>query len=429
MTSTTFEEEVTMAGDPTPQNTVKIALQPLTKGSIPANVHDDSFVKALTAAKAGGDATQHYFDAVNDTADYWNWLTQVLSEGEEPWAAGQSQGYPIQMSSDGNLMVRMGTFYRGPANGAEGHVFKEGDQPPVVGIATLQTHNTTTAASSTASFVLSLAGLPPGIVISKDLFKDLLTPVYGNMKILFNKLATKFKALASVDGPRITGDQDADGPIREAEDDVEPITGDLGQQGAEFLAVDWGEAVLEVGGLGVLAAIPLIVSFIGHKMVASLMINNTTETDFSWSIKEQVFGKASVLPAQDANNQTIPKMDYTVDDWGDKSTTKVSYEARMQFINDSDLGDIGFVLGLKPADGGPEIATVVRIPFEGANAIWTGKFTPGQSNRDLYFEHGTSSGKLNAEATVGAYTSTISINKLTGKTDDAYFYGVLVVIE
>ncbi len=416
-----------MAGDPTPQNTVKIALQPITKGSTPPNIHDDKFVSAVSAAKAGGDATQHYFDAVNQTAEYWSWLTQVLGRKEDPWADGvDPQGNPIQMSSSGNLDVRMGAFYRPPVNGAEGHVFKEGDDPPVVGIATFQTHNTTTSISSDISFGLSLAGLPPGIVIGSKLFKDLIKPAYGNMKVLFNKLAEKMKSSAEVEDPDIDPAEEAEDPISEAEGDIGDIGGELAGEGAEFLAIDWGSVVAEVGGLGVLAAIPLIVSFLGHKMVTSVMINNLTNTDFTWSIKDQVWGKASVLPSQDSNNK-IPKMDYNVDSWGDRTTVKCSYEARMQFINSNDYGSIGWVLGLKPADADQELATVVSIPWAGDNTIWTGQLT-GDAG-DLYTRHSNPDGRLTVGATVGKYKSTISTTKLSGKTEDAYFYGILVVIE
>ena len=37
--------------------------------------------------------------------------------------------------------------------------------------------------------------------------------------------------------------------------------------------------------------------------------------------------------------------------------------------------------------------------------------------------------KLSVTSTVGAYKSTIAITKLSGKTDDAYFYGIVITIE
>ncbi len=410
-----------------PGKTVTIALTPITTGSTPPNVHDAAFESAVQAAKSGGDATQAYFDAVNQTADYWNWLTDTVDGGEEPWADGvDPAGDPIQMSSNGNLDLRMGTFYRAPADGSEGHLIKDGDEPPVVGLATIQTHNTTTAVSSDLSFGLSLVGLPPGVILSGKLFTDLIKPVYGNLKIAVNKLATKFKQSSQVDDPAIDPEAEAEEPLGEAEGEIGEIGGELGEQGAEYLAIEWGSVVGEAAGIGVLTAIPLIVGFLGHKMVNSVMINNLTDTDFTWSLTQE-HGQASVKPDPKENN-TIPKKAYNVDSWGDRTTVKVSYEARMQFINSSDYGDIGWVLGLQPADGNPKLAVVADIPWAGDNTIWTGAATG--SDDDLWMQHGQMpDGQLSVSAAAGAYQTTVSINKLSGETDGAYFYGILVVIE
>jgi hypothetical protein len=182
----------------------------------------------------------------------------------------------------------------------------------------------------------------------------------------------------------------------------------------------------EAAGIGVLTAIPLIVGFLGHKMINSVMINNLTDTDFTWSL-DQVHGQASVMPDTKENN-TIPKMDYNVDSWGDKTTVKVSYEARMQFINGTDYGDIGWVLDLQPAGNNPKLAVVANIPWAGDNVIWTG--AASESDDDLWTDHGQiPDGNHSVTGTAGAYKTTVSINALSGETDGAYFYGILVVIE
>ncbi len=96
----------------------------------------------------------------------------------------------------------------------------------------------------------------------------------------------------------------------------------------------------------------MIVGYLGHKMVVSVMIHNLSDTTgFTWSILDQHWGKASVLPDPKTNN-TIPKMDYITDSFGDHSTVKVSYEASMQFIDSNDFGDIGLVLTLTPRTAG-----------------------------------------------------------------------------
>src|SRR4051812_27085523 len=104
---------------PTTVNTLSIGLTPITSGSNPPSINDDSFISAINSAKAGGGATQDYFDAANQTADYWTWLTNTLNTKEDPWSPGlDPDGNPIQMSSSGNLDVRMGAFYRDPPSDA-----------------------------------------------------------------------------------------------------------------------------------------------------------------------------------------------------------------------------------------------------------------------------------------------------------------------
>ena len=131
--------------DPDPTKTLTLALTPITAGATPPNLQTDAFATVIAAAQQGGDATQAYFDGMNQTADYWGWVADNVGQGENVWADGvDPAGNPIQMSSNGNLAVRMGSFYREPPTG-DGHVAAQaGDPPPVVGIATIQTHNTTT---------------------------------------------------------------------------------------------------------------------------------------------------------------------------------------------------------------------------------------------------------------------------------------------
>jgi hypothetical protein len=412
---------------PPAESTVTIALTPITSGATPPNIHDDQFAAAIAAAQQGGDATQAYFDGMNQTADYWGWVATQVDGGEDPWADGvDPDGNPIQMSSNGNLDLRMGAFYRESPTG-DGHVAAvEGAPPPVVGIATIQTHNTTTNLSADLSFGLSLAGLPPSIVIGSKLFKDLIKPVYSNLKTYFNKNASDIKAQSEVEDPSIDPEAEAEDALSDAESSIEDIGGDLGEQGAEYLAVEWGSVGAEAAGLGALAAIPLIVGFLGHKMVTSVLVHNLTDTDFTWSVLEQVHGKSSVMPDPKTNNK-IPKMDYNTDSWGDKTTVKVSYEASMQFINSTDYGDIGLVLALTPASG-PAIATTFYIPWAGHNIVWTGAST-GNADQ-MWIDHAQDpDDKLSVNATVGAFKSTIAITKLSGKTDDSYFYGIVITIE
>lgn len=405
-----------------PDQTLSLQLTPITAGF--AHILDDNLEAALDKAKQGGDPTQEWFDAQNQTADFWGWIADHTGPDDNPFApAVDPQGNPIQIASNGNVDMRNGAFYRG--TGQLVTAPKPGDPPPIVGIGTVQTHNTTNAISRDISFGLGLVGIPGGIVLSKKLFADLLSPAYKNFKTLLTKMSNQFKQATEVETPDIDPDAEAEGPIEDATAEVGDVGGELAEQGAEYLAVDWGSVIGEAAGLGVIAAIPLLVSYLGHKMVNSVEIHNLTDTDVSWDVLAQVHGEPSIIPKED-KGKVIPKMDYNTDSWGDKTTVKVAYAANFQFINSTDYTDIGYVLSLSPA-GGPTAKTVTAIPWAGDNTIWA-----GQSDDDpnqLYEEHSLPDGRLSVTAAFGAYKVTWSISKLHGETEGAYFYGVLGLIE
>ncbi|WP_125777960.1 hypothetical protein [Antribacter gilvus] len=408
-----------------PTNTLSVSLTPITPGT--PNIYDDKLQAAIDSAKAGGTATQQYFDSANQTADYWGWFTSTQGNGEDPWAPGTDpDGNPIEMSSNGNLDMRMGAFYRASADGLTAEHLTGDGPPPIVGIATIQTHNTTSNVSADITFGLGLTGIPAGIVLSKALFGDLIKPVYSNLKTAVGKLAETFKQEAEVTDPSIDPEDTAEDPLEEASGVEEQIGGDLAEEGAEYLTIEWGSVVLEGAGLGAIMAIPMIVSFLGHKMINSVVINNLTDTDFEWQLLSQVHGKASVLPSPDSKN-VIPKMDYNVDSWGDKTTVKVAYEAQFQFINSSDLGSIGYVLSLAPTGGGKTAKVAVAVPWAGDNGMWVGSSDDDPGT--IYEENTDPDGLLSKSATFGDYTVTMGINALHGETEGAYFYGLIVAIE
>ena len=104
----------------------------------------------------------------------------------------------------------------------------------------MQTHNTTSGLSGEDLFFgLGLAGIPVGIKLSSALFADLLKPVYANLKTAVTKLATKFRAEAETESPSIDAEEVAEEPLSEASDELESIAGELGEEGAEYLAIDW----------------------------------------------------------------------------------------------------------------------------------------------------------------------------------------------
>ncbi|VWC74835.1 hypothetical protein BLA50215_00833 [Burkholderia lata] len=405
------------------QNTAKLVATPITRGGFP-NVVDDYFKNAINQAKAGGDALQSFYDAMNQTSDFWGWLAENAGDNLNPFAPGHDpDGNPIMMGSSGNVDMRYGAFYRGDTDAAKA----EDDETPVVGVATIQTGNTTTRASKTLSFALSVAGLPPGILLTKALFGDLLSPLYANMKTWITKNASDIQEAAQVEDPDVDPEDAADDALSDASGEVEDVGGELAEEGVEYATINWGAGALEVAGMGALAAVPMIVSFLGHNMVTSVMIVNETDYDFTWNIAYQDAGKTSVSPKSD-DGKVIPKMDYYTDIWGDKTSVKCAYEANFQFINSSDLGSIGNLITLTPSGGATSVANLlVSVPWSGDNTVWVG---PSSGNAQSTYEaHSAPNDQLSVSSTFDQYKVTVAITKLRGETKGQYFYGVLVHIE
>ncbi|SFC24891.1 hypothetical protein SAMN05421780_10414 [Flexibacter flexilis DSM 6793] len=424
-----------IATDAIDPKAVTVSLQPLVAGY--PNIMDDAgnYTNSLNQAKQGGQSTQDYFDNQNKTSDFWNWVGDHTSPDNNPFADGTDpDGNPIVMASNGNVAMRMGTFFRASATG-DGFT-ADSDTPPIFGIATIQTGNTTSLVSRNISFGLGLTGIPAGIVLTKALFADLIKPVYSNMRTFVTKMSAQMKSASSVEDPAIDPEEESEEPLSDASTDTEVIEGDLADQGAEYLAIDWGSAVSEAAGLGAVAVIPMIAELLGHKMVNTVEVHNLTPVDITWSIDAQISGKSSVAPKPDASGtNTIPKMNYNVDQWGDKTTVKVAYSADFQFINSNDYGSIGYVLSFTPAGGTP-IKAVVSIPWSGDNAIWAGESTDSAEAIYNTYSWGNPEdpqpanwGQMQWSAEVDNYKVSISINKLSGKTEGQYFFGNLIVIE
>ena len=78
--------------------------------------------------------------------------------------------------------------------------------------------------------------------------------------------------------------------------------------------------------------------------------------------------------------------------------------------------------------GGPAIAMVFYVPWAGHNIVWT--VPPTGNAEQMWDDHmQVPDDRLSVSATVGAIKSTIAITKLSGETDDAYFYGIVITLE
>lgn len=424
-------------------NTLKLRLRSITNERLESmrgqgfgypNLSNDAFESLLANAKKGGSSTSKVFDALNETSDFWGWVAENDAMGNEVFADGKDpDGNEILMASNGNFNVRIGAFWRGDQYAqASG---EGGDETPIIGIMTIQTGETTTKASKFVSLAIGVVSAPLNIKLTGKLFRDLVKPLCKNVAKLLQKYAPRLQRASAVTEPRVRVAEETKPLLEDASAETEEVVGELAEEGVAYVAVEWADALLDIAGLGVLIAIPLLISALGHAMSASIMIVNKTDQDFKWEILKQVHGEASVLPAtpDGATCYVIPKMDYDTDMWGDQTTVKAAYEANLQLINSSNLGAIGCVLQLTPqgADGGPAgtaAKLTCSIPWAGENTIWVGQSDadPG----DVYEAHSIPDGRLVVDASFATYKVTLSTDALSGRDDaKAYEYCLMAVIE
>ncbi|WP_125777959.1 hypothetical protein [Antribacter gilvus] len=387
--------------------TVTFALEPQADG-YPALV-DDELRAALASAVRGGEHTQGYFDALNATSDFWGLVaakTITFAPGVAP------SGQPVLMASSGNVELRMIGAYTGPPDGV-------GPQDhPVVGTLTIDTRNTTASISKVFAVGVRLATMPAYLPLTHDLFVKLLVPTYQNAKSVLGALAAKISKAAQVESPSIDPTAAADEVILEEEGALETV----GEEGIEYLAVEWGAVALDVAGIAPLMALPMLVEFLGHKMQHSLVVQNLTGQQLTLDLA-LVHGDQACAPA----STTLPGLSTQDDPINPGSTVTYSYDAYFQLINSTDLGDIGHVLTLTPSDGGAQVRVVTAVPWAGDNAIWVGE--SDLPARSLYAQRSVPNEHLTQTASVGNLKVTHSINRLSGTTDGDYFYCSMVLIE
>jgi hypothetical protein len=389
-----------MKDDPTGQ--ITFTTEPDTEG-FPAVVND-AFRNAVGKSMKGGDSTQEYFDALNQTSDFWGDLANksiTFAEGVDP------SGRPVYMASNGNVEMRLKAEY----------VENGGGPGTVVGRATVETANTTTAVSMATAMAVRVATMPPYLKITADLFQKLLIPVYKNSSRVLTNLADRIAQATRTETPAIDAEALAEELTQAESQVVDNVVEEVGEEGVAYMAIEWGQVALDFAGLAPLMALPMIFEQLGHAMTHALIVQNVTDTDFTWT-QTIVHGTSAMQPGA----SQLPALKY------EKGATDVtlSSSASFQVINTTDYGSVGYVLQLTPAGGGPAATLVISIPWAGQNTIWAGAAGDPQT---AYEQHSQPDGNLTVKAPFGSYTVTLSLNKLTGKTYDNYYYCSTAVIE
>jgi hypothetical protein len=177
---------------------------------------------------------------------------------------------------------------------------------------------------------------------------------------------------------------------------------------------------LDFAGLAPLMALPMIFEQLGHAMTHALIVQNVTDTDFTWT-QTIVHGTSAMQPGV----TQLPALKHEKGT-GDQPDVTLSSSASFQVINTTDYGSVGYVLQLTPAGGGPAATLVISVPWAGQNTIWAGSATNAET---AYTQHSQPDGNLSVKASFGPYAVTLSLNKLTGKTYDSYYYCSTAIIE
>jgi hypothetical protein len=388
---------------PDPADSITFAVEPDTSGF--PTVVDPAFRAAVNQSKLGGDSTQQYFDALNQTSDFWGDLVSgaiTFAPGVDP------KGNPVFMASNGNVEMRLAAEFVSDGG-------KPGD---LAGNATVATRDKTLGVSSWTAVAVRIATMPLYLKFTADLFSKLVVPIYRNTARVLTDLASRLQQATRTEAPSIDALAEASQVVEQDSAIVDNVAAEVGEEGLEYMSIEWGSVVLDVAGLAPLMALPMLAEFLGHAMTHALIVQNVTGTDFTWT-QTVVHGETAMQPGQNA----LPGLKHESGADGDVT---LSSSAAFQTVNYTDYGSIGYVLQLHPADGSPAATLVVSVPWEGDNTVWVG--TAGDPDQ-AYRQHSVPTGQLATKATFGGYTVTLSLNKLTGKTYDSYYYCSTAIIE
>lgn len=392
--------------NPDDTNTLRLAVQPMDSG-YPAIV-DTAFTSAVAKTKLGGPGTQEYFNSLNQTADFWMLFAEekiTLAPAVDPL------GRQVMITSNGNVELRVQAV-------PQKNVAKP-DQVGVLTVTTREKSGTGISHFMTASIVVE--NNPSTLVIDDAAFNQLLPALYVSATTALTALAVAFAVNSRVESPDVDAESLTSTALFAASAKVIGLAAALIEYGLEFTAVTWGQMIGEGLGVGALMAIPAIIEFLGHTMTHSVVIENLSPSAVSWTLTT-IYGESTITqPALPIPGQrTLP------DPLHASTDLHLSSQLHLLHMNWTRETYIAYVLTLTPEQSGKTVQILVNIPIVGDNVIWTGT-TSATPNR-VWMDHHNGPQVLTTSTVVDGLTVTISLNKLSGTVDDAYFYCSSIVI-
>ena len=392
--------------NPDDSNTLRLAVQPMDRG-YPAIV-DRAFTDAVSKTKAGGSGTQDYFDSLNQTADFWTLFAAgsiTLAPADDP------HGRKVVVTSDGNVDLRVQAVPE-----------RDAAKPGQVGVLTVTTRERSgTGVSHFMTAGIIVENNPSSLEIDEKVFNDLLPALYESTGTALKALAVAFAADSQVESPDVDAESLASKALFAASGKAIGLAAALAEYGLEFTAVTWGEMIGEGLGIGALMAIPAIVQFLGHTMTHSVVIDNVSPSALTWEL--------TTIHGEDTLRQPVAPVpgQRKITDLLDRSAElTLSSQLHLLHLNWSRETGIGYVLTLSPGQGGTKVYVLTHIPIVGDNVIWVG--TSDGTPQSVWDAHYLDARVLSTSTTVGDTTITVSLNRLRGTIDDAYFYCSSIVV-
>lgn len=370
---------------------------------------NEGYSMLLDAAVAGGKGTAVYLDHMLKFADLAAYLSKA---GESAFTQTEGPDANTRQASATNREATMEVGVR----------LNDGLQPqspggtPVVGLATVRLSLPAPyEVVKIVQFGVTLADIPAGIVVTKALWQALFDPLLQRL--------TGFVRTAVEDWLRIDVGGDAEALGEAIGGTVEDAATSTAEEAAEVvveeevvaeLAIDVSVAVPAFAALGVLVAVPLLISALAKSFELHLEVDNLTEHDIEWAVEYQYDGAMTAQPTA----TTIPRVGKVTDAWGDRSTVDVAYQANFSSMNKSGFEGTGFALRLSPAGvTGQDLAAVVSVPWIADNAVWLGDGSSVGDWQSLFDDHSSSDGRLRASYGNQRLYATLAIDALSGRGD------------
>jgi len=380
-------------------------LVPVTNNGFPVE-NDDSYRLVFDQAVSGGPGTSTYLQHMMRFAGLTDYLNK---KGDSAYTVSQQPDGSMQAAAtDGASSIQVGVALNPDLSETDLNGV------PVRGLATVRMSLPEPyEVAKIVSFGLSLAELPPGLVITNALIQSLFKPLLQQLTRYVQTTIDQWLDIEVGEDIDALGDTIAE----VAGDTAEEVSAETAEVVVDEvivaeLAIDLSVAVPAFAALGVLVAIPLLVMALSKQFRLHLEIDNQTDHDFNWTEPYIYNGAMTAQPAA----ALLPKMGRAVDSWGDKTDVPVVYQANFSSMNKSGYEGTGIALQLAPTDYPDQnLAVLISIPWVADNGIWVGDVTPGFNWEDAFNNRPEATLAVN-HGNQRFYTS-LAIDALSGQND------------